>query len=98
HDRRRVRVDEDDPVSLALQGAASLGAGVVELTGLADDDRPGPDDEDGVEIGSPGHPAESSGILGGLDEAVRQKRAGKAAILRSGGFSRPRPRSWSLLE
>ena len=40
HDRRRVGVDQADPESLAAQHPAGLGAGVVELAGLADDDRP----------------------------------------------------------
>ena len=39
HDRRRVRVGEDHPVALLAQHAAGLGAGVVELAGLPDDDR-----------------------------------------------------------
>ena len=49
HDRRRVGVDEDDAVALLAQHPAGLGAGVVELAGLADDDRAGADDEDRVE-------------------------------------------------
>ena len=40
HDRRRIAVDEDRPDALGPQGAAGLGAGVVELGGLADDDGP----------------------------------------------------------
>ena len=46
HDRRRVGVDEDDAHALLAEHAARLGAGVVELARLADDDRPGADDED----------------------------------------------------
>jgi hypothetical protein len=46
HDGRRVRVDEDDLVALLLEDLARLHAGVVELGGLADDDRPGPEDHD----------------------------------------------------
>ena len=46
HDRGRVRVDEDDPVTLALERADGLRARVVELAGLSDDDRARPDDED----------------------------------------------------
>ena len=42
HDRGRVRVDEDRPDALGAQRAAGLRPGVVELGGLADDDRPGP--------------------------------------------------------
>ena len=43
HDRRRVAVDEDDLVPLLPQRLAGLGAGVVELAGLPDDDRAGAD-------------------------------------------------------
>ena len=48
HDRRRVAVDEDDAVALLAQRLAGLRAGVVELAGLADDDRPGADDQDAI--------------------------------------------------
>src|SRR2546425_3428164 len=39
HDSGRVAVDEDDAVALLAQGLAGLGPRVVELAGLADDDR-----------------------------------------------------------
>ena len=50
HDRRRVRVDEDDLVALLAERLGALRPGVVELAGLADDDRPGADDEDLLEV------------------------------------------------
>ena len=56
HDRRRVRVDEDDPVALALQRADGLRSGVVEFAGLADDDRPRSDDEDRSNVVALAHP------------------------------------------
>ena len=46
HDRRRVRIDEDDAVAFLVQRAARLDAGVVEFSCLTDDDRAGADDED----------------------------------------------------
>ena len=46
HDRGRVRVHEDRPHALRAQGAAGLGAGIVELGRLADDDRARAEDED----------------------------------------------------
>ena len=55
HDGGRVRVDEDDLVALLLEGFAGLGAGVVELGGLADDDRAGADDQDFVDVISAWH-------------------------------------------
>ena len=50
HDRGRVGVDQDDPEALGLQHPAGLGAGVVELAGLADDDRPGADHQDALDV------------------------------------------------
>ena len=46
HDRRRVRVDQDDPVAFVLQRLARLRAGIIEFAGLPDHDRPGADDQD----------------------------------------------------
>ena len=55
HDGGRVGVDEDDLVALLTQGLAGLGAGIVELAGLADDDGAGADDEDLLDVGALGH-------------------------------------------
>ena len=60
HDRRGVGVDEDDPDALLAQHAARLGAGVVELAGLADDDRAGADDEHALDVVALGHQAPTS--------------------------------------
>ena len=38
HDRGRVGIHQHDPITLFLQGTNRLGAGVVELTCLTDDD------------------------------------------------------------
>ena len=46
HDGGRVGIDEDDLETFGLKGLDGLGAGVVELAGLPDDDRSGPDDHD----------------------------------------------------
>ena len=46
HDRGRVRVDQDRPDALCAERSTGLRAGVVELGRLADDDRPGAEDED----------------------------------------------------
>ena len=50
HDRRRVRVHEHDLVALLAQHLAGLHAGVVELGGLPDHDRPGAEDQDLVDV------------------------------------------------
>src|SRR5262249_35592527 len=55
HDGRRIRVGEDDPVALLLERLARLGTGVVELAGLADDDGPGADQQDGADVGALRH-------------------------------------------
>ncbi len=40
HDRGRIAVDQHHPQAFGAQHPAGLGAGVVELAGLTDDDRP----------------------------------------------------------
>jgi len=55
HNGRRVAVDEDDIESFLLQGTACLGACVVKLCGLTDDDRSGADDQDPFYVCSSGH-------------------------------------------
>ena len=55
HDRRRVGVGEDDLVALGPQDPARLGARVVELAGLADDDRAAADDQDRLDVGALRH-------------------------------------------
>ena len=55
HDRRRVRVDEDDVEPLFAQRLRALRAGVVELAGLPDDDGARADEEDALEVGAAGH-------------------------------------------
>ena len=60
HDGGGVGVDQHDLHALLLQGAAGLGAGVVELRRLADDDGAGADDQHLFDIGSLGigdHPS-----------------------------------------
>ena len=55
HDRGRIAVDQDHLEPFGAQRLDRLGARVVELAGLADDDRPGADDEDALEVGASGH-------------------------------------------
>ena len=55
HDGGRVGVHQDHPVAFLPQRLARLDAGVVELAGLADDDRAGADDQDRVDVGALGH-------------------------------------------
>ena len=50
HDRRGVRVDQDDLVPQFPQGLARLRPRVVELACLPDDDRAGPDDQDFADV------------------------------------------------
>src|SRR3546814_17915624 len=44
HDGRRIAVDQNRAIAFGLQGLAGLGPGIVELAGLADDDRAGAND------------------------------------------------------
>ena len=50
HDCRRIRIDQDDPVTFLLERLAGLSAGVVEFARLADNDRPRTDDQDRLDI------------------------------------------------
>ena len=50
HDGRRVGVDQDDSIPLLAQGLAGLRAGIIELAALADNDRTGPDEHDGLQV------------------------------------------------
>ena len=59
HDRGRIRVRQDDPVALLFQHPTCLGAGVVELARLTDDDRTGPDDQDRMDVSALGHQAKA---------------------------------------
>ena len=46
HDRGRIGIHQDDAVAFFAERPAGLGAGIIELAGLADDDRSRADDED----------------------------------------------------
>jgi hypothetical protein len=52
HDRGRIAVDQHHPVAFFLEGLAGLGAGIVELAGLPDDDGAGADQENGLDVGA----------------------------------------------
>ncbi len=55
HDGGGIGIDQHHPVTFLAQRLAGLGAGIVEFAGLADDDGPRADDQDGVDIGAFGH-------------------------------------------
>ena len=55
HDGGGVGVDQHHLVALAAQGAAGLGAGIVKLAGLANDNGARADDEDLLDVGTLGH-------------------------------------------
>ncbi len=55
HDRRRIGVDQNDPVAFRLERLAGLGSGIIELAGLSDHDRAGTDDQDRGDVGAFGH-------------------------------------------
>ncbi|AEM40103.1 hypothetical protein KVU_0264 [Ketogulonicigenium vulgare WSH-001] len=55
HDRRGVRVHQNDAVALFAQGFTGLGTGIVKFTGLPDDDGPRPNDHDRLDVGSLRH-------------------------------------------
>ena len=55
HDGGRVRVHQGHAQAFVLEDAAGLGSGVVELAGLADDDGPGADDQDVINVSALWH-------------------------------------------
>src|SRR5208337_5649693 len=52
HDGGGVGIDEHHLIALLPEGLAGLGPGIIELAGLADDDRPRADDQDFLQIGA----------------------------------------------
>ena len=55
HDRGRVRVDQDDAITLFAQGLAGLGARVIKLARLPDNNRAGANDQDGIDVSALRH-------------------------------------------
>ena len=81
HDGGRVGVHQNDAKTFFLQRLARLCAGVVELTGLADDDGAGTEDQDAFDVctfwhfltlESLGQSAGLAALGHGFDEAVEQ--------------------------
>ena len=60
HDRGRIGIHQDYAIALFAQRLARLGARVVELAGLTDDDRAGADDQDRFDVGALRHRASES--------------------------------------
>ncbi len=80
HDGGRVGIDQDDFVAVGAQGFGGLGAGVIELAGLADDDGAGADDQDAVEVVASGHSATlvlAHQLHEIVEQVVRIVRAGR---------------------
>ena len=55
HDGGGIGVHQNDAVALFTQGFASLHAGIIKLTSLADNNRTSADDENGFNVGTFGH-------------------------------------------
>ena len=80
HDGRRIGIDQDHFVAVGAQRLGGLGAGVIELAGLADDDGAGADDQDAVEVVAPGHrllPVPAHQFHEIVEEVVRIVRTGR---------------------
>ena len=77
HDRRRVRIDQDDFVTFLAQGLAGLRARIVELASLSDDDGTRADEQDFSDVGTAGHASRF------LREAGAQRRRERVAVRRS---------------
>jgi hypothetical protein len=50
HDRRGIRIHENDAVALLLECLAGLRSRVIEFARLADDDRAGANDQDAFDV------------------------------------------------
>ena len=85
HDGGRIGIDQHHFVAVGLERLAGLRAGIVELAGLADDDRAGADDQDAMEVVAAGHSGCTRRIDGGspyqlhevVEQIVRIVRAGR---------------------
>ncbi|KAF5028300.1 hypothetical protein DSECCO2_660530 [anaerobic digester metagenome] len=72
HDGGRVGVDQDHLVAFFLEGLGGLGAGIVELAGLADDDGPRADDHDLLDVRPFGHGVRLV-VRGGVERSRTRK-------------------------
>ena len=93
HDRGRIRIDQHDLVAFFAQGLAGLRARIIELAGLANDDRAGADEQNLVNVVAARHgsffPSSSPG----------QSRLWTLAAVdanRARGRRRPSPRESAL--
>ena len=88
-----LRVEEDDLVPLLLQRLAGLGPGVVELAGLADDDRPGAHNHDLLDVGAARHgERETSTLVWRGDTLAARKNPEERRAPRGGGGGSGAPR------
>ncbi len=79
HDGGRVGVDQDNAQAFLLEDAESLGAGVVELGGLADHDGAGTDDQDALKVSSLRHYFLSS-VLESVEGLMSAPAVGDTAV------------------
>ena len=70
HDRRRVGINEYDPVPLFLKRLACLRPGIIKFTSLADNDRAGTNDQDTVYVGSFWHSVNLPPVSGGMTPVI----------------------------
>src|SRR5439155_2990120 len=74
----RVRVEQHHLEAERIERAAALGARVVELAGLTDDDRSGADHHHLLEVAADRH--QDTGALAGLGLAADGRRARRRSI------------------
>ena len=93
HDRGGVGIDEDDSIALRAQRLARLRARIVELAGLADDDRARADDEDRRDVGAfrHGFPGAGPAKAAAVGSIARTRKGRSASRLAA---SRPRRREF----
>ena len=74
HDRRGIRVHEDNAIALFAKTLARLRAGVIELAALTNDDGAGTDDQDRVDVFAARH-----SVVGLLDRPPATGGAGRGS-------------------
>ena len=62
HDRGRIGIDEDDAITLRPERLAGLCPGIIELAGLADNNGPRSDDQNGMNVVAFGHFLSRTGL------------------------------------
>ncbi len=73
HNRRRIAIDQYDLIAFLTQRLARLGARVIKLAGLTDDDRTAADQQNLLDILTSGHDSFRQKVVKGSGRQIAQK-------------------------